>query len=90
MLQPCLALLGVRGRLADALLRLARARGMPTPHGIAIKPAVPQAELSAVVAATREAVNRQMRLWETQGVLARQDGGLVVLRRDLLLRATKS
>ena len=82
-----LALLDVRGRLADVLRHLARAEGKVTPQGIAIPFDMPQTELSAMVAATREAVNRQIRQWEVEGVLTRSGGALVLRRPDALRQA---
>jgi CRP-like cAMP-binding protein len=65
-------------RLARALIRLL---GM---HGEAVK--LPQSTLGAHVGLMRESVNRQLRLWEEDGVIRSGEDGIVVVKRDVLER----
>lgn len=82
------ALLSLPQRLARLLLTLAEEHGRSLPEGggVRITLRLSQRELSAQVAATRERVNKQLRQWHEQGVLADHDGNLVV-RNAAALRA---
>ena len=74
-------------RLAHLLLRLGREFGRPGADGAVLLPMrLSQEEIGAMVAATREAVNKQLKAWQAEGVLA-VAGGRVVLRRPALLGA---
>jgi CRP-like cAMP-binding protein len=44
-----------------------------------------QSEIGTLVAATREAVNKQLRYWRDEGVLDLVGGQIVLLRTDVLL-----
>lgn len=76
-------------RLARLLLALADEHGRPTedgvvPKGIRIRARLSQKDLSAQVAATRESVNKQLKLWRSQGWIADLEGDLVLCRPDSL------
>ena len=74
-------------RLAHLLLRLGREFGRPGLGGAVQLPMrLSQEELGALVAATREAVNKQLRQWQAEGLLD-MTAGRLVLRRPAALAA---
>jgi CRP/FNR family transcriptional regulator, cyclic AMP receptor protein len=75
-----LALRDLPGRLGGVLLRLARDYGKPATGGTRIELRLSQKDLGSLIGASREKVNRQLRRWEQEGVLA-FDGGHIVLRQ---------
>ncbi len=80
-----LALSPLSVRLAQLLLNLAKGVA-PGPGGLVIPTRLSQRELAMQVAATRERVNKQLRLWQQLGVLGTA-GGLIVIRDLVALRA---
>jgi CRP-like cAMP-binding protein len=81
-----IALLDLPGRLARVLLKLADDYGRPTPSGTRIDLKLSQRDLSNLVAATRESVNKLLRTWRDDGSVELEEG-FIVLRRPLELRA---
>jgi CRP-like cAMP-binding protein len=75
-----LALLDLPERLGGLLLRLARDYGRPVAAGTRIELKLSQKDLSTLIGASREKVNRQLRAWEADGVIA-IDAGRVVLQQ---------
>lgn len=76
-----IATLRLPERIAATLLRLARTQGVATEGGaVLLPPKVNQAELAAMVAATREAVNRQIAAWRDDGLVEARGGRLKLLR----------
>jgi CRP/FNR family cyclic AMP-dependent transcriptional regulator len=73
-------------RLARTLLRLLKGRDAPAANQ-AIK--ITQHELSQVLGATRESVNRQLRAWETRKLIELDRGGIVVCAIDQLATIAK-
>jgi len=72
-------------RIAQLLLRLATAYGRPTPDGGVLLPMrLSQTEIGTLVAATREAVNKQLRLWRDEGLLTVTAGQVVLLQPERL------
>jgi CRP/FNR family transcriptional regulator, cyclic AMP receptor protein len=67
-------------RSARMLLRLAREYG----DGVRIELRISQAEIAGLVGATREKVNRQLRAWCREGILAVDEGHLIILDRKAL------
>lgn len=66
--------LTMRARLAKTLLSLAEEIGKKTDGGTTLIPEpVSQSLLARIVYATREEVNRELRRWEQEGWLRRQD-----------------
>jgi CRP/FNR family transcriptional regulator len=65
--------LTMRARLAKMLLSLAEEIGEKTENGLLITEPVSQSLLARLVYATREEVNRELRRWERQGWLRRDD-----------------
>ncbi len=67
-------------RLRRALEDLADRFGLDTPQGRLIDVALSQGELGQLVGASRESVNKQLRIWREEGRVS-MDGGYLVLRR---------
>lgn len=72
-------------RLARALLRLAEQHGKPDEDGILINIKLSQSNLGAHAGLMRENVNRQLKVWEVDGILINQ-GGMIRLRNVEALR----
>ena len=81
-----LALFGLPARLARVLQKLGRDYGRPAPGGVRIDLKLSQRDLSNLVAATRESVNKQLKLWRDDGVVS-IDAGYIVIRRPRELDA---
>ena len=62
----------VAGRVADCLLRLAKAHGTPLPDGksICVDVSLTQSDLAALIGATRERVSRALTAFRTSGTIA--------------------
>jgi len=73
-------------RLARAILRLLDADGVPEGDGWRLPQRLPQSTLGAHAGLQRESVSRQMRAWESAGVLHADEVGLLVLDREELER----
>lgn len=71
--------LALSSRLAKKLLALAARYGTRTADGVRIDLRLPQHELGELVGTTRESVNKQLRAWQQEGLLA-MDRGLITLR----------
>lgn len=71
--------LDLQARLAKTLLHLADAHGQPAPGGIALGARLSQRDLANMIGASRESVNRQLSLWEEEGLVARNRGALTIL-----------
>ena len=82
------AFLNLPGRLAKRLLSLAQIHGEPLPgnEGIRINLRLSQRQLGAMVGASREAVNKQIKAWRDEGIVDIRDG-LFVLRKPSWLEA---
>jgi CRP-like cAMP-binding protein len=81
-----IALFDLPERLARVLLKLAEDYGRPGPAGTRIDLKLSQRDLSNLVAASRESVNKQLRAWREDGIVE-LDGGFIVLRRPAGLQA---
>jgi CRP/FNR family cyclic AMP-dependent transcriptional regulator len=68
----------IRRRVARTLLALAREQGEPTETGARIRLKLSQATLGAMVAASRENVNRALALFLSSGAVSQKDGFFVV------------
>jgi len=77
-------LLDVPHRLARQLRRLADEHGLPVPEGTKIGVKMSQGELATLIGASREKVNRQLRLWEGEGFILTQGGYWILRRPDQL------
>jgi len=74
-----MALLDLPARLGRLLARLASDYGVPVRSGTRIEVKLSQKDLSTLVGASREKVNKQIRQWEEDGVLGKDSGRMVVL-----------
>jgi CRP/FNR family cyclic AMP-dependent transcriptional regulator len=74
-----IALLDLPTRLGRLLLRLARDYGTSEGTRTRIELRLSQKDLSNLVGSSREAVNKQLRQWEHDRVLARDNGRIVVM-----------
>jgi CRP-like cAMP-binding protein len=81
-----LALFDLPVRLARVLGQLADSYGRPSPAGIRIDFKLSQRDLSTLVAASRESVNKQLRAWRKDGVID-MDGGYIVLCQPTVFKA---
>lgn len=82
------AFLDITGRVAGKLLELSRSHGEQTPGGVRIKMRLSQGTLAAMVAASRENVNRALQRFAAQGVIRQEAGVITVLRPSELRRRT--
>jgi len=78
------ALLNLPARLARVLVKLGHDYGAKEPNGTRIRLKLSQKDLSALVATTRESVNKQLRQWRADGVLDEADGHIVIRRPEAL------
>ncbi|HET6310399.1 MAG TPA: cyclic nucleotide-binding domain-containing protein [Candidatus Nitrosotalea sp.] len=78
------AFLDVTGRIARKLLDLADRHGEAVTGGVRIGIRLPQAELAAMVGASRENVNRSLGQLVTLGALAMDGGHITILDADRL------
>ncbi len=76
--------LTIPARLARKLLALVRTHGSEVPGGVRIEQRLPQHILGELVGATRESVNKQMRLWVGAGAIQVERGYVTVLDRAAL------
>jgi CRP-like cAMP-binding protein len=74
------------GRLAKALLRLSRGDGAACER----KVAVTQKDLGNIIGVSRESTNRQLRLWEQNGWVRLERGGITILSVEELERIAES
>jgi CRP/FNR family transcriptional regulator, cyclic AMP receptor protein len=81
-----LMFLHLPGRLAKALLRLSALDGGACEPKIAIT----QKDLGNLIGLSRESTNRQLRLWERQGRVRLERGGIAVLSMKALERIAES
>jgi CRP-like cAMP-binding protein len=79
-----MALLDLPTRLGRLLARLANDYGVPVRTGTRIEVKLSQKDLSTLVGASREKVNKQIRQWEEEGVLARDSGHMVIANAGAL------
>ena len=79
-----IALLDLPTRLGRLLTRLASQYGVPARTGTRIEVRLSQKDLSTLVGASREKVNKQLRQWEEDGVLGKDSGRMVILNAAAL------
>lgn len=77
-------------RLARGLLRLAKLYGRPGPDGLRIELKLSQRELGGYIGLARENINRQLMLWRQDGLLAVEEGRIVILDLKALQRIAES
>jgi CRP-like cAMP-binding protein len=67
-------------RLAKRLTHLARAYGRDVDSGVRIELKLSQHDLGTMVGTSRESVNKQMRIWEEQGLVTSKQGYVTIHR----------
>ena len=75
--------LHLAARLAKRLLSLAEVHGKPDPKGVRIAFKLSQQELAHMIGATRERVNKELGIWRERGLIAMEEG-MIVVRPDRL------
>jgi len=79
-------LLALRARLAKKLVGLAARYGQRTPDGIEIDLPLSQQEIGDMVGTSRESINKQLRAWTVEGLIA-SARGRITLRDPAALEA---
>lgn len=74
----------IPGRLARKLLELAEEHGKETDDGTLIDVKLSQYELGTLINASRESVNKQLKHWESGGIIALRGGRILILEPDVL------
>jgi hypothetical protein len=77
-----LAFLDLSSRLAKALV----ARALPAPGGGPLRVSDSQKALAALVGGSRENVNRHLRRWEKEGLIALAEGRITLVDPEGLAR----
>lgn len=77
-------LLGLPSRLAKSLLDLARTHGRDTDEGIRVDMRLSQKMLGGLLGVSRESVNKQLRTWQSEGLI-KLGRGYIILREPLHL-----
>jgi CRP/FNR family transcriptional regulator, cyclic AMP receptor protein len=77
-------LLTAAPRLARTLLRLSDSNGVKAEEGTLIDLILSQSMLGAHAGLLRESVNRQLRAWESEGTIRRDDNKIMILKIDAL------
>jgi CRP/FNR family cyclic AMP-dependent transcriptional regulator len=79
-----MALLDLSARLGRLLLRLCDDYGVAAQKGTRIEVKLSQKDLSSLAGASREKVNKQLRQWEQEGIIAKDNGRLLVMKPHAL------
>jgi len=79
-----IALFDLEARLARLILKLATDYGKPTVDGMRIELKLSQRDISNLVAASRESVNKQLAEWRESGVLTFESGYIILHRSETL------
>lgn len=78
------AFLHLPARLAKRLLGLAEVHGKPDPQGVRLAFKLSQQDLAHMIGATREHVNKELGLWRERGLIAVEDGVIVICQPENL------
>ncbi len=68
----------IPGRLASKLLELGEEYGVESDEGIKIDLKLSQYELGTLINASRESVNKQLKTWESQGIIQIKSGKILL------------
>ncbi len=79
-----IALFDLTARLARLITKLAADYGRPAAEGVRIELKLSQSDLAALVASSRESVNKQLAQWRTAGLIDTDGGRLTLLRPQAL------
>jgi len=82
--------LDITSRLAKKVLDLSRAFGVKGEHGIRIGVRVTQKDLASMVGATRESVNKQLKVLRELGLLSMSGGHIHILDPDGLMEKIRA
>ena len=74
------------GRLARVLLKLADALDPPTSAPVVISQRLTQTDLAGLVGASRESVNKWLKVYEDDGAIERRGSAITIMRPDALRR----
>lgn len=85
-----LANMDIPTRLANALLGFAEDVGSEMQGRFYLPVRLSQAELAAMIGSSRESVNKFIKLWENEGLIATVDGRLQILSPSSLLDIARS
>ncbi len=85
-----IAFLDFGARLAKLLLQMAENYGQEKDQGLLINLRISQADLGNLIASTRESVNRQLNAWVQEGIIALEQGRIVILDREMLQLTAQS
>ncbi|MBT8471632.1 MAG: Crp/Fnr family transcriptional regulator [Marinicaulis sp.] len=77
-------------RLSRTLLRLAEQNGVEADGGTMIDLNLSQSTLGAYAGLLRESVNRQLRAWEAENIVAKHDNKIVILDKAALAEISES
>lgn len=80
--------LNITSRLAKKILDLGQSFGISEKNGIRIGVRVTQRDLASMVGATRESVNKQLKVLREQGIIDLGGGHITILDPEKLLRRT--
>lgn len=83
-------LLPIPARLARFLLKLAENEGVETPEGLCVNVRLSQREIGNLIGATRESVNKQLRAWQEEGLIATKQSRLTLLQEEVLAQIAES
>lgn len=80
-----LVFLDLPGRLSRLLLKLGESYGKPTKAGaLRIDLKLSQKDLGTLVATSRESVNKQLRAWQEEGLIAVERGVITILKPETM------
>lgn len=74
----------IPARLARLLLKLSGEESSESPEGRRVKLTLSQRELGSTIGATRESVNKQLRAWQKEGLIAMRGSTIVILEEEQL------
>jgi CRP/FNR family transcriptional regulator, cyclic AMP receptor protein len=80
----------ITSRLAKKIIDLSRTFGVEEEGGIRVGVRVTQKDLASMVGATRESVNKQLKVFREQGLLGMGDGHIHILDPEGLLRRVRA
>src|SRR5512145_1225808 len=89
MLLADMSFLDVTSRLAKKILDLGDTSGIEEGGQIRIGVKITQKDLAAMIGATRESINKQLKALRDQGLVRLCDGTIEILNRELLVRETR-
>lgn len=84
LLLQIMATQSVDGRLAVLLVALGSAYGLDTPQGLLIRHPFTQTDLAEMIGSSRQWVNRTLGQFQTQGVLGKLGGRILIRNRSAL------